>query len=175
MAKNYTLEKSRLTGGWTWKCKDGSGSGGPSQNKADAKRDAEAKCGTGFALVPPEFDAEFTRGYLTKFTAFNLDGERITFSAGEIAEEAFHFFFGLEGTGPSSLTPAEKAITILKIWGIYRGGATEPQIRKLHHLEKDQFTMLTGRQVEGLSIQIDDNGTIRWKFAEKSSIVNRRR
>jgi hypothetical protein len=59
MAKNYTLEKSRLTGGWSWQCKDGSGSG-TAQNKADAKKDAEAKCGKGFALVPPDFDAEWT-------------------------------------------------------------------------------------------------------------------
>jgi hypothetical protein len=167
MAKTYDLERSKTTGGWTWECNDGSGSG-TAATKSDARADARAKCGAKVTLTPPDIDAHIVRGHLATFTVSNLDNERVTFSAGEISEQAFFYFCGLECAEPDRLTPAEKAITILKIWGIYRGGLTEERIRKLHFLDQNQFSKLVKKQFAGLKILVNDDGTVKWRFPKES-------
>ena len=166
MAKTYDLERSKATGGWSWECNDGSASG-LAATKGDARSDARAACGAKVTLTPPDVGAQVVRGHLATFTAINLDNERVTFSVGEISEQAFFYYFGLECAQPQKLTPAEKAITILKIWGIYRGGLTEEKIRKLHFLDQQQFDRLVKKQYKGLSITLNDDNTIRWRFPKE--------
>lgn len=43
MAKNYKIEKSKTTGWWVWKCKNGSG-GGSATTKKLAKEQGQANC-----------------------------------------------------------------------------------------------------------------------------------
>lgn len=163
MAKTYTVEKSDTTGWWVWQCRDGSALGSAT-SKSDARSQARAACGNAFALVPPAVDAQVVGGSLTRFTINNLDNVRRTFDVSEISENAVFYFYGLECADPTSLTNAEKAMTILKIWGIYRGGQTEEEISALHFLSRDQFQKLIERKYKGLKIVINDDDTIQWAF-----------
>lgn len=171
MAKKYTITHDKSTGWWAWHCKDGSASGyAPSH--ADAKKEAKAACTSRIAsdkdtfdIIPPLVNAVMYRGYLSHFTAENLDGKSITFSVEEIRQSECLWFFGLPCAAYEHISPARKAITILKIWGIYRGGNNVDTIKKLHYLSDDGFIKLINRQYIGLQIIIEDDGRIIWKFS----------
>lgn len=162
MAKNYTLDRSQTTGWWHWECKDGSNEGW-APTKSEARNNAKTSCNTSF-ITPPNVNLEANRGYLTKFSCSNLEGVIQTFSVGEINEALFSFFFGLECAKDYNLTAEEKVVTILKIWGIYRGGITKKRIMELHNLEDEQFARLTKKDYWNLRIEIDDDEKIHWYF-----------
>lgn len=160
---SYTLNRSRTTGWWHWQCKDGSNEGW-SPSKRRARNNAEESCGIAFILTPPIVEAKFLRGFLSEFSVDNLDDKKQTFSVGEINEGLFLFYFGLECVNEYKLTDEEKIVTILKIWGIYRGGLNKERIMKLHNLNKEQFNLLAKKDYWGLKIKIDENGKIHWNF-----------
>lgn len=163
MAKDYTLDKSSSTGWWVWECKDGSG-GGSAPTKSDARDAARAACSGGIVITPPDVDVIAYRGYLSNFSVENLDGKDITFSAEEISQAEFSFFFGLPCANDERIDDVQKVITVLKIWGIYRGGANAEMIKKLHYLSDVDYRKLAPRQYFGGHIRIEDDGTIRWRL-----------
>ena len=163
MAKNYTIDQSATTGFWYWQCKDGS-SEGYACTKSEAKAAAQSACSAGYVITPPKVDATVISGYLATFSAKDLNNQINTFSVGEISENSFCGFFGLDCFENSQSSDVLKATTILKIWGIYRGGITSTQIKTLHYLNNTEFNKLIARQYFGLEITINDNGTISWSF-----------
>lgn len=165
MTKNYTVSKSSTTGWWTWACNDGS-NGGESSTKRGAKAAGAAACGSSYSVKPPSVGAQIDKGQLASMEVKNLDNQKVTFQSSEISEEAFMYFCGLTCFEPVKVSKAEKAITILKIWGLYRGGTDEKSIRKLHFLDEAQFDQLIARQYLGLKIVIEDDNTIQWFFPD---------
>lgn len=128
MAKNYTLDRSRANGQWAWQCTDGS-TGGTASSKSGARAEAKKACGDSVRITPPIVDGEFRDGRLIEFAAFNLDEERVRYKTTQINEDAFLFFYGVDCLQLEPLTDVEKATTILTIWGIFRGGTTEPILK----------------------------------------------
>lgn len=166
MTKNYTLDRSNSTGWWVWECKDGS-AGGSAPTKGDARDEAKAACGmANFDIMPPLVNAVVYRGYLSNFTVENLDGKQVTFSVEEISQAEFSFFFGLPCAKEEKIDDTRKAITILKIWGICRGGLNVEKIKKLHYLSDEDFNKLINRKYFGLKITIQNDGRIIWKFPD---------
>ena len=165
MAKEYTLDKSQATGWWSWECNDGSG-GGSAPSKSEARAAARDACAGGYAVSSPDVDLIAFRGYLSNFTVQNLEGKDVTFSAEEIGQSEFSFFFGLPCAKEEVSSDSQKVITILKIWGIYRGGISPEQIMILHNLSDIDFRKLANRQYFGGKITIEDDGVIVWNLPE---------
>lgn len=163
MAKPYTLDKSSTTGWWQWACKDGSG-GGSAPTKSDARGAAKSACGGEGIITPPNVDLVAHRGYLSHFIVEDLDGRKNTFSAEEIRQAEFSYFFGMPCSNDEKVDDARKLITILKIWGIYRGGFNVEMIMKLHFLTPDDTKKLISRRYFGGTIIVEDNGAIIWKL-----------
>lgn len=163
MARSYTLDKSSSTGWWQWSCKDGIG-GGSASSKSEAKAQGAAACGSIVILTPPLVDLIAYRGQLASFTIANLDGKSVTFSATEIKETEFSFFFGLPFANDEKVEDARKVITILKIWGIYRGGQNAESLKKLHNLSDKDYKKLYRRQYFEGKITIQDNGLNTWEL-----------
>lgn len=165
MAKNYTLDKSETTGWWVWECKDGS-NGGSSPSKSEARKQAKEACtSSGYVINPPNVDAEVKEGHLDAFTIKNLDDVITTFQVpADISENEFYYFYGMECYDSKEITDAEKAITIFKIWGIYNGGTTVPEIKQMYYLNDDDFTRIIKREYLNLHITIQDDGVITWVF-----------
>jgi hypothetical protein len=164
MAKTYKLERNRMLGGWSWHCKDAS-TGGSAQNKSDAKADAEKHCGKSNIVVNPPFvDATVYRGYLASFTAMTLDEVPVTYSSSEISESEFSYYYGLPCANSELLTDTQKIVTILKIWGLYRGGFTIEEIKKTHNIPDPIFKKLIRRKYFSGSITIEEKGEIIWNI-----------
>ena len=163
MAKTYNLDQSNTTGWWRWECKDGS-AGGAAISKSDARAEARAGCAGDAAIIPPLVEVTAHRGYLASFSVENLDGKLITFSAEEIGQAEFSFFFGLPCAKEEKIDEVQKVITILKIWGIYRGGQNKEVIKKNHFLSEDDYKTLVSRYYFGGQIIIEDDDTIIWKL-----------
>jgi hypothetical protein len=161
MAKKYDLKRSRTTGSWEWQCKDGS-TGGSSTSKEIAKSQATKACGKGFVIAPPLVDIVAYRGYLSHFTVFNLDGNPTIFSTGEISECEFSFYFGFPCSKTEVISDERKAIVILKILGVYRGGQTVLQIKTLHNLTDQNFSKLIKKEFDNGTLTVEDNGTLKW-------------
>jgi len=159
MAKTYKLEESALTGWWVWSC---GLKGGSASSKADAEKAAKKACGDSFALSPPTFDAEFRRGYLTSFTVANLAGERKTFIEGEISGDLFQYLFGMQSSAVSKPQPAAVVVALLKMMGVYRGGASEEAVKKQHALSAEMFGCLANRKFEGVTLTVADDGRLAW-------------
>lgn len=136
MARNYTLDKNSATGFWRWGCKDGP-KVGMAPSKHEARKQAKAACKGNAVITPPNVDVIGIRGYLSSFTVEALDGTSNEFSAEEINQKAFSFFFGMPCAKEEKIEDAEKLITILKIWGIYRGGLNIKTIMKIHNMSTD--------------------------------------
>lgn len=164
MAKNYTLEKSQTTGWWMWECADGE-TGGSAPNKSDARAQARKSCVQAAGIIfPPNVDIIAYRGYLASFSVKNLDGKLVTFSTEEISQAKFSFFFGLPCANDEKIEEVQKVITILKIWGIYRGGLNEESVKKFHFLSTDDYKRLSMRKYYGGKICIEDDDTISWNL-----------
>jgi len=165
MIKDYTLSKSDTTGWWVWTCSDGSKTGSATTKK-QAKKDAKANCPVAFVLDPPDFNAVYTDGSLMDFTVKNLDLVPVQYTTSDISEDEFDFFFGLVCDEDSDCTTrAQKAITILKFWGIYNGGTTEPEIKTNHDMSDTDFQRIIEKDYIGLHIHIDDD-VYTWTFPE---------
>jgi|SRR5690606_18174661 len=163
MAKPYTLGRSSSTGWWAWGCKDGDGAGS-SPSKSEARAQARAACSGEGIITPPDVDVVAYRGYLSHFTIEDLDGKRNTFSTEEISQAEFSFFFGMPCANDEKVEDSRKLITILKIWGLYRGGYNVETIMKLHYLTPDDVKKLITRRYYGGTIIVEDDGTITWKL-----------
>ena len=164
MAKNYTLTKSGTTGWWIWACKDGSNSGS-STSKKEAKEQGKANCTSGIIIIPPKFDATYDNGSLSSFAAANLDEVKTTFSAGEINEDLFDFFFGLNCPTFSDLDETDRCVAVFKIWGVYlKGGVNKPEILLLYNLTEPQFQKIINKDYIDVQITIDDNLNYTWVF-----------
>lgn len=164
MAK-YTVSQSSTTGWWNWSCKDGSGSGS-SSTKREAKKAGKAACGlANVDIDPPFFDTEVVQGALSNFTVNDLDGNSVNFPVNDISEEEFNFFFGFVcEEEDNDISEAQKAKTILRIWGIYRGGNTVSEIQMQHDLSPSDFNKLIAKDYINLEITIEDNEEIIWDF-----------
>lgn len=161
MAKTYSLDKSAVTGWWVWSCNNGL-TGGSATNKEDAKKEAEKACGSGFVLTPPPIDMRIYRGHLATFTVANLEGERVTFSAGEISGDLFQYLFGAPGATMEGVQPASAVVALLKMWGIYRGGVGEDAVRKHHALSADMFGRLAKRNFKRIKLTVAEDGQLKW-------------
>jgi hypothetical protein len=161
MSRNYTIDQSSTTGWWHWACKDGS-SDGWSSTKSGAQSAGAAACG-GVALniTPPDYNADFEAGDLKSFDVANLDGVLVHWDSTEIDGDAFDFFFGLN-CGNSLSTDADKAIAILKIWGVYNGGTTPEEIEADHNLSPEDFSSLVAKNYIGVQLDISDTNQYTW-------------
>ena len=163
MAKCYTLEKSDSTGWWYWACTDNNKEGWEA-TKSEAKDKAATECGTNCSIVCPAIDASIKHGYLSDFTMVNLEGQPITFSAGEINENLFYWISGIACYESILCTATERVIAILKVWGIYSGGFSEDMVKDNHDLSSDDFDKLAAKEWYGLTITLEDDDTITWDF-----------
>jgi hypothetical protein len=164
MARDYDLNRSDNTGWWVWECKEGN-IGGSAPTKSEARAQARTACsGAGGIVSPPDVDVVAFRGYLSNFTVKDLNGNSLTFSAEEIKQSEFSFFYGLPCANDEIIEDTRKVITILKIWGIYRGGLNKEAIQKLHYLSDSDYNILVERKYFGGKIQINDDGEIKWYF-----------
>jgi hypothetical protein len=165
MAKKYKIEKSKTTGWWVWKCKNGSG-GGSATTKKLAKEQGQANCPSGAViLIPPSYDADFTNGDLQNFSALNLDNINNSFLSSEINDEMFNFFFGLTCEAFVNFDEADRLITIFKIWGVYlNGGVTKPELKLFYNLTEDQFQKLINKNYIDVEVFIDDFNNFTWIF-----------
>jgi hypothetical protein len=165
MAKDYKVWKSGATGWWHWECKDGSGSG-TAKSRSEARQQGQTNCsGSGFVLIPPPFDIDVIRGFVGSFEVYDLDGKPRRYSSSEISENTFYFLFGSDFFESSKSTTEEKVISYLTIWGIYRGGQSEAEIRRLHDLNSAGYGKIAAKDVNNLIITIEDNDKITWNFS----------
>lgn len=168
MAKNYDIDRVRTTGWWSWECTNDVDDYGFESSKSAARSAAKDACGgvSDASFGPPEVEASVKRGFLSDFTVRDLDDKEVTFSVAEINEAEFAFFFGMPCSRYEEPSDARKAITILKIWGIYQRGSTVEQIKDAHDLNQEQFDKLIAKDYIGLEINIDDEGNFTWHFPE---------
>ena len=165
MIKDYIIQKSSTTGWWDWTCNDGSKTGS-AVKKRQAKKDAKAACNEAFTLDPPDFNATFTEGELTDFSVKNLDEILVQYTIADISEDEFDFFFGLICDEENDLTTsAQKAMTILKFWGIYNGGTTEEEIKTNHNMSDTDFQRIIEKDYIDLHIHIE-NDIYTWVFPQ---------
>lgn len=167
MARKYKVWKSGATGWWHWECKDGSASG-TAGSRSEARSQGQSNCsGSGFVLSPPPFGGEIIRGHVSSFEVYDLDGTLRKYSTAEISENTFYFLFGSDFYEPTQSTPEERVIAYLTIWGIYRGGQSEAEIKRRHDLNTAGFGKIAAKDVYNLEITIEDNDKITWNFSAR--------
>lgn len=161
MAKNYDIDKSRVTGWWVWSCDDGSANGAE-PTKRGARQAAAAACSQGYGVAPPPVDAELVGGHVTTFAVANLNGEKVRFTTDDISQDVLSHLSGMDCINPRALKSADIVAGALKIWGVYQGGTTEAAIQKQHGLTRKQFERLAGLRFKGMKLTIEDNGSLVW-------------
>jgi hypothetical protein len=163
---NYTLSRSSITGYWHWACDDGSDQGWCSSRR-EARQNARTACSSGYVITPTLINATYDNGFLSHFSAVNLDGKVVKFSVGDIREELFNFFFGIINEDEfEDIDEADRFVAILKIFGIYfKGGVEKADLLIRYNLTNSQFLKIIEKDFDGVEVEIDDLD-YNWTFPE---------
>ena len=189
MHKPYWLERSGITGGWLWGCKDGS-AGGEASSRSDARDAAQDACGEAYDITPPWVDLQFQNltvaspldgggiGQTGDFTADfhlhgagdylganieDLDGASIYYEEADISLNEIKWW---AGESFSHITDERKVVVLLTIMGIYNGGTTPADIQANHNLSPSDYTILVNRDFKATSELIVDDitGALTWNL-----------
>lgn len=163
-ARTYKLTKTVDTHWWRWECKGDPTIWGVEVTKSLARQKAREACNDAYVISPPDFYAETLKGAVKSFKAYDLGGTPVLFTMPAISEDAFYYVFGMDEMQAQNLSDLEKATAILKVWGLYRGGSSVEELKRRHYLNDSDFDQLIRRQVNGLEIFLEDDGSIQWIF-----------
>jgi hypothetical protein len=156
--KSYTLVKNKNTGGWFYYCKNDPLLGSnvtPGASKREARRQAAAHCDGVAKVVPPDVDADVRGGELTRVRVPGLDGEGRTYSGAEFPLEELSFAFGLDCFGTPRLSKRRKVAAVLKAFGVFRGGTTDVEIRRLHNMPMEVFDLIAQKNYSSIVVTVD--------------------
>lgn len=124
-------------------------------------------------ILPPNVNAVISCGYMDFFEIINPFNDEIEhFTSDEISENSLAWLVGLCFYDSSETERVELLIAQLKVWGIYRGGENENEIKNIYHLEQSQIEIILAKSWHHISLrkimEEDENGNIQevlqWYF-----------
>lgn len=164
MTKNYTIGKSNTTGWWTWSCKDGS-AGGSTNSRKSAKAAGKENCGSiaNTDITPPYEALDFELSEFIQISIEDLDGDVNTFTNEDLTKDEVMYWMG---DVYEEITDAQKVITYLKIFDVYKEGTTKEEVKQYHNLSESDFNHIVYREfTDNFHLYIDDEtNEYEWSF-----------
>lgn len=115
------------------------------------------------SINPPQVDAKIINGYLSEFTVYDPDDQKISFSTEEISQNTALWIFGIDDCFDSSLSEEyELVIAMLKIWRVFKGGVNRETVQNSHNLSDANFEDIVNRNWNEIIINIDENNNFIW-------------
>ncbi|HOS16814.1 MAG TPA: hypothetical protein PKX15_07395 [Bacteroidales bacterium] len=115
------------------------------------------------SINPPQVDAKIINGYLSEFTVYDSDDQKISFSTEEISQNTALWVFEIDDCFDSSLSEEyELVIAMLKIWRVFKGGVNRETVQNLHNLSDSDFDTIVNRNWNEIKINIDENNNFIW-------------
>ncbi len=115
-------------------------------------------------ITSPNIDAKVEAGRLVEFTMddpVGNEGDRKTFTTEYIPQNAAFWLFGMECCFDSTLSEKYELVsTMLKVWGVFRGGDSQDSVMALHNMSFEIFEAIAKREWTEITMTINAEGII---------------